>query len=429
MTRLTTSADGGLSVLGQEQPGERAAARDQAGQPPDGSPERRGLAFKLAIGAAIVAALAILAGTAGLAVTAGSGQKKPATGAARQVSARRGNGPARPLRVLSISPAPGATRLSGTTSVEVTFSARVDGGSAHPRLSPGVPGTWQATGGVLTFTPASPLPPSTRFTLRIPAGQAGVRSAAGGTVARPVRSRFSTAAYSHRRLAELLSSLGYLPLSWSPRAGGRLSGDPENSRAVSQQDMAYSPPAGTFAWQRGYPAALHSQWRANAPNPLVRGAVMAFKAQHHMAISAATGAKFWRRLLAAAEQGQRNRPGYTYAIARKSSPETLTIWHDGRVVLRSLANTGIPIRPTSDGSFPVYLRYQYQVMRGINPDGSHYADPVSFVAYFNGGDAVHYFPRGSYGFEQSLGCVELPYTEAERAWPYLTYGSLVTVTG
>ncbi len=397
--------------------------------PPDGSPGRRSLAFKLAIGAAVVAALAILAGTAGLAVTASSGPKKPATGAARQVSARRGNGAVRALRVLSISPSPGATRLSGATSVEVRFSARVDGGSARPGLSPRVPGTWQATGSVLAFTPASPLPPSTRLTLRIPAGQAGVRSVAGGTVSGPVTSRFSTAAYSHLRLAELLSSLGYLPLSWSPGAGGRLSGDPENSRAASQQVMAYSPPAGTFTWQRGYTAALRSQWRANAPNPLVRGAVMAFKAQQLMAITPATGAKFWRRLFAAAEQGQHNRLGYTYAVASKSSPETLTIWHDGRVVLRSLANTGIPTRPTSDGTFPVYLRYQYQVMRGINPDGSHYADPVSFVAYFNGGDAVHYFPRGSYGFEQSLGCVELSYTEAERAWPYLTYGSLVTVTG
>ena len=97
--------------------------------------------------------------------------------------------------------------------------------------------------------------------------------------------------------------------------------------------------------------------------------------------------------------------------------------------MRSLANTGIPVRPTADGTFPVYLRYRFQVMRGTNPDGSHYADPVSFVAYFNGGDAVHYFPRGAYGYEQSLGCVELPYTEAEQAWPYLTYGSLVTVTG
>jgi hypothetical protein len=77
----------------------------------------------------------------------------------------------------------------------------------------------------------------------------------------------------------------------------------------------------------------------------------------------------------------------------------------------------------------VYLRYSFQIMKGTNPDGSKYADPVSFVAYFNGGDAVHYFPRSSFGWPQSLGCVELPYTQAQRAWPYLTYGSLVTVAG
>jgi hypothetical protein len=36
---------------------------------------------------------------------------------------------------------------------------------------------------------------------------------------------------------------------------------------------------------------------------------------------------------------------------------------------------------------------------------------------------------GSYGWYQSLGCVELPWNEAAKAYPYLTYGSLVTVTG
>jgi lipoprotein-anchoring transpeptidase ErfK/SrfK len=116
-------------------------------------------------------------------------------------------------------------------------------------------------------------------------------------------------------------------------------------------------------------------------------------------------------------------------VASKSLPETLTIWHDGRQVFRSLANTGIPVSPTVDGTFPVYQKFRFQIMRGVNPDGSSYADPVSYVSYFNGGDAVHYFPRGSYGFQQSLGCVELPYSSAEQAYPYLTYGSLVTVAG
>jgi hypothetical protein len=40
---------------------------------------------------------------------------------------------------------------------------------------------------------------------------------------------------------------------------------------------------------------------------------------------------------------------------------------------------------------------------------------------------VHYFDRGSYGYPQSLGCVELPWNSAKFIWDYLTYGTLVTV--
>jgi hypothetical protein len=43
--------------------------------------------------------------------------------------------------------------------------------------------------------------------------------------------------------------------------------------------------------------------------------------------------------------------------------------------------------------------------------------------------AVHSMKRASYGTAQSLGCVELPLSEAQQAYLYLTYGSLVTVTG
>ena len=42
---------------------------------------------------------------------------------------------------------------------------------------------------------------------------------------------------------------------------------------------------------------------------------------------------------------------------------------------------------------------------------------MQYVSYFNGGDAVHYFARGAYGFQQSLGCVELPYTAAKAGLP------------
>jgi hypothetical protein len=198
---------------------------------------------------------------------------------------------------------------------------------------------------------------------------------------------------------------------------------------AAQIAAAYSPPPGTFRWHHGYPASLHRQWHASRPSVLLKGAVMAFQARRGMTMTGTASLSLWRALFRAAERGRANRAGYTYAVASKGSPETLTIWHDGHVVLRSDTNTGIPVAPTADGTFPVYLRYRYQIMRGTNPDGSSYADPVEFVAYFDGGEAVHYFPRGSYGSPQSLGCVELPIAAAARAWPYLTYGSLVTVTG
>jgi hypothetical protein len=366
-----TPADGGFTVLGQEQPGPK------------------GPAFKLSVVAGVVAALAILAGTAGLAVSAGGGHKKPAK--FHVSTSRPAIGPSGPLHVASIMPPPGTSRLSGGTTIMITFSAPVAGSSAYPTLSPHVPGHWEPMGRTLTFMPDRPLPPSTRFALRVPAGRSGVESAAGGLLAKPVTARFSTGGYSQVRLAELLSTLDYLPLTWIATDQGRLSSEAANIWPNSEQEMAYYPPIGSFIWQPGYPRELRRLWQPYKPNPLVRGAVMAFKAQHHMAITPSTGAKFWRKLFAAAVRSRRNISGYTYAVVRKGSPETLTIWHDGRVVLRSRADTGSAIAPTVSGTFPVDSRFRHQI-----------ADPRAFMASFHGRDAVRH---------------------------YLTSGSLVTVTG
>jgi len=335
------------------------------------------------------------------------------------------------LRVVAMTPSVGARRVDGTGSIEVGFSAPLAADSPTPALSPRVSGQWHQIGATMVFTPDIGFAPSTRVTVRVPAGPTGVRSAAGALLARPLVAHFSTKPYSLMRLSEILSQLGYLPLSWAPDASWHLVGQAgrPGARLAAQIAMAYSPPAGKFHWDKGYPPVLRSQWRPGGPNLLVTGAVMAFESQHGMQSDGLASRAVWAALFAAADRGRDNRAGYTYALATKAAPETLTIWHDGKIVLQSLANTGIPVAPTADGTFPVYLRYRFQIMTGVNPDGSRYADPVSFVAYFNGGDAVHYFPRGSYGFEQSLGCLELPLSSAARAWPYLTYGSLVTVVG
>ena len=108
-----------------------------------------------------------------------------------------------------------------------------------------------------------------------------------------------------------------------------------------------------------------------------------------------------------------------------SIPETLRVWRNGRVVYSTPVNTGIASRPMAAGTFPVYARYLSTTMRGTNPDGTKYNDPgVPYVAYFNGGDAVHGFVRGSYGWPQSLGCVELPYSAAAVVFGYDPIGTL-----
>jgi hypothetical protein len=227
------------------------------------------------------------------------------------------------------------------------------------------------------------------------------------------------------RLQELLAQLGYLPFTWNSTSPTVIS--PGNARA--ELSAAYSPPAGTFTWQGSYPWNLTSQWKAGTANILQVGAIRALESVDNLTMDGVAGASVWSHLLTAVAKGQHDPNTYTYALADQNSPESLRIWQNGKQVFETAANTGIPAAPTVDGTFPVYLKYYFQIMQGTNPDGSKYADPVYYVSYFNGGDAVHYFSRYSYGFYQSLGCVEVPWDAAKTVWPMLTYGSLVTVTG
>ena len=333
---------------------------------------------------------------------------------------------ATPLRVVSVTPAAGSRQVNGASPVRVTFSAPLAASSRMPKVVPAVAGRWhRVSADSVAFTPAAGFGPATLVRVRIPAGRHGVRSASGGLLAAPQTVSFRTGAYSRQRLDQLLAQLGYLPLNWTPASGAQAAG----TSAAAERSAAFAPPAGSFTWHHGYPSQLRTFWQHGGSHSLiVKGAVMAFEADHSLALDGIAGPQVWNTLFTAAAAGTRNQHGYTYAIASQHLPESLTIWHNGRKVLHTLANTGIPGRITNVGTFPVYLRYLNQIMRGTNPDGSKYADPVKYVSYFNGSDAVHYFPRASYGFPQSLGCVEIPLSPAQKAWPYLTYGSLVTVT-
>ena len=202
---------------------------------------------------------------------------------------------------------------------------------------------------------------------------------------------------------EVLAQLGYSPLSWSSQG---------------------------FQWRWAPPATLQALWSPGQDGVIAQGAIMAFESVAGLPTDGAISAAEINALQAAADDPSgpdANPNGFSYALASEADPESLTVWHNGVVVEITPANTGGAGTPTALGSFPVYLRLRNQVMRGTNPDGGTYADPVQFVAYFNGGDALHYMPRASYGDPQSLGCVELPLTAASIIWPYMTLGSIVTV--
>ncbi len=376
--------------------------------------------------AAVIAAL--LATGTWFALTRASAQQsdgKDSAAAAAHPAAS--HAPTLPETVVSLTPASHARQVDGAAAIRVVFSQPLAPDSPLPTLTPSIAGSWQrASGNALEFVPSRGFPQLMRVKLVIPGGPSGVRSADGGLLAARVVDRFSTGSYSTLRLEQLLAQLGYLPLGWQP-----IPGDPPVSAtdANGQLSAAYSPPQGTFTWQAGYPAALQNMWQAGQPGNILTGAVRAFEFDQGMTMDGVAGPQVWNALLRAVAKGGNNPNGYTYAYVSEGSPETLTIWHNGHQVLHTLVNTGIPGRTTGTGTYPVYLRYRFQIMKGTNPDGTKYADPVSFVSYFNGSDAVHYFPRGSYGWPQSLGCVELPYTQAQEAWPFLTYGSLVTVAG
>ena len=334
--------------------------------------------------------------------------------------------PSGPLHLLAATPASDATGVSGATDIKIQFSAPVSESSPLPRIKPDVAGSWQGAGTTaLEFVPTSGFKQQTRVHVTIPGGPLGVRSAHGALLAKTVKLKFTTGTYRTARLAELLAQLGYLPLTWTASPGATV---PAATDRAGQIAAAYDPPQGTYSWDSGYPNELHKFWQnGSADSLMLKGAVMGFEANEGLAIDGVPGPEVWSDLLKAVAANQVNTHGYTYALAREGNPETLTVWHDGKVIMKSLANTGIAAAPTTLGTAPVYLRYYYQIMKGKNPDGSKYADPVYYVSYFRSGEAVHYFSRGSYGFPQSLGCVELPWSNAKFIWKYMNYGTLVTV--
>jgi peptidoglycan hydrolase-like protein with peptidoglycan-binding domain len=160
----------------------------------------------------------------------------------------------------------------------------------------------------------------------------------GGLLVSSVTQSFTTGSFSTLRLQQLLSQLGYLPLTWTPKSKAGIS--PSNANA--ELSAAYQPPAGTFSWTGDYPSNLKDQWKVGSGNVLDVGAVRAFESVTGLTIDGYAGHTVWSDLLKAVAKGKDNPNGYTYALTHQALPETIKIWHNRRLVLESATNTGIP---------------------------------------------------------------------------------------
>jgi len=321
------------------------------------------------------------------------------------------------------NPQPGST-ISANTPITLTFNKPVSkalGGSMPPVL-PRSAGTWhQLTSHSIQFQPSGfGYGLGAHVTLGLPNGVRLVGAQQSGDA----WGSWTVPAGNPLRLQQLLAVLGYLPLRF------RYDGTGPGPSTANQLAAAIKPPAGHFTWRYpNTPSALVNMWAPGTFGEMTKGAIMAFENSSGMTADGVPGPQVWNALITDAVQGKTNSFGYTFVQVSEGSPESQSTWHNGKTVVSGPVNTGIPSAPTAQGVFAVFEHAPSVTMSGTNPDGSHYDDPgVPWVSYFNGGDALHGFLRASYGSAQSLGCVEMPYSEAHDVYQYTPIGTLVDVT-
>jgi len=361
-----------------------------------------------------------------------------------------------PLTVASITPAYDAIDVSANTTVTITFSEPLTSNGVVPSFSPAVSGTWtRVTSQEFRFVPDGYFTPSSTVDLVIPGGETGFASTSGQYLSTTMRTRFTIAAGSELRLQQLLAELDYLPVTFvstQSASGDSTLGTTSNTSvrqaaqtttttaATTMPSIDYEPStpsmisvypdAGGFKWRfHNTPASLATLWTAGEYNVVTTGAIMAFESANGLHDDGEAGPLLWKALLNAVAARTIDTNPYDYVMVSESLPETATVWRDGTIIYTTLVNTGIPAAPTATGTYPVYARYQVTTMKGRNPNGTRYSDPgIPWVSYFNGGDALHGYIRASYGFPQSLGCVEMLYAHAAVIWPLTPIGTLVTVS-
>ena len=213
---------------------------------------------------------------------------------------------------------------------------------------------------------------------------------------------------------QILARLGYLPLNFTPSKNA-----PTNP---------YTGEPGIFTWRIHLPAATAAAWKVAQPNQLESAALYSFENTNNLPLNAEPTLTLSKDLVSALAKNQRDPEPYRYVYVTTTEPETTYVYANNTLVYHTLANTGVSSSPTQLGTFYVYVRYLTTTMSGTYPWGGTYYDTgIPWVSYFHGGDALHGFIRASYGFPQSLGCVEMPYANAHVVFEHTALGTPVTV--
>jgi hypothetical protein len=311
--------------------------------------------------------------------------------------------------------------LDGSVSLTVTLSAPVASSSPAPMLTPTVAGTWKTVGDSEIFTPASTLEPCSDYTLTVWAGTLAVGHTPLGK-RRTVALRVACPPVAG--LQQALARLGYLGARFRPRYGVHL-------------------PVGRLSRRQAAAAAFHPPRGLLAPDPadappvqlgrseaVTFGALEVFQADRGLPVTGQPDSRTWDSLLYDQTAGSRDPRPYAWVRVTETLPETLFLHRGDRLAFTTPVNTGVAGAETALGIFPIYARYVSTSMAGEDPDGTKYDVPdVPWVNYFNGGDAVHGYPRASYGFPQSNGCIELPIEAARTVFGMLQIGDIVEVSG
>ncbi len=318
------------------------------------------------------------------------------------------------------------TQITPTGQLTVNFSQPIKKANlAHWKVAPTTAGAWHRVSATeFAFTPSAPdgIGPGALAEVTIPGGSQGPQALTGSALEAPAVIKWTTAPGSVLRLQQLLALEGYLPVKWTA------ADSVANPTTSYETSTIYNPPSGKFTWAYpNLPSQLAALWAPGQMSVVTKGAIMQFEAVNGLPVDGIAGPEVWKTLIADRIAGRVNPHPYTYISVTETLPETLQLWVGNHLLMTTPTNTGIPVTPTYLGTFPIYERLAFQIMRGKNPNGVRYADPVYWIDYFKGGDAVHGFVRASYGFPQSLGCVEVPPAVSQTIYNTVNYGTLVTV--